>query len=39
MVEGGWRDENAWPDIQRQMIDLMEPLEAALRPRIAALSL
>jgi hypothetical protein len=32
MVKGGWRDERAWADIQRQMIDLME------RPRGAAMS-
>lgn len=39
MVEGGWRDESAWPDVQRQMIDLMERLEQALRPQVAALNL
>jgi hypothetical protein len=39
LVQGGWRDDGDWPEVQRQMIDLMEGLEQALRPRIAALSL
>jgi hypothetical protein len=40
MVECGWRDDAAgWPDAQRAMIDMMDRLEEALRPRIAKLSL
>lgn len=35
VVDAGWRDEERWPEVQAQMVDFMERLEAALRPRIA----
>jgi len=35
--DGGWRDEDRWPEVHAAMIDAMIRLEAALRPHIDAL--
>jgi hypothetical protein len=35
--EGGWKDEELWPDIQVQMVDAMVRLEQALAPEIERL--
>lgn len=36
-IDGGWRDEDRWPGAQGEMIEQMDRLEQALRPRIAEL--
>lgn len=37
--EGGYRDEDAWPEIQDRMVDAMIRLERALKPHIDRLSI
>ena len=37
--DGGWADEDRWPEIQQETISAMERLDRALRPRIGALDL
>ena len=36
-ADGGWRDEEKWPEVHAAMIDAMVRLEKALRPHIDAL--
>ena len=35
--EGGYRDEERWPEIQEAMVDAMINLERTLKPHIARL--
>jgi hypothetical protein len=36
---GGYRDDESWPEIQDAMIDAMIRLERALKPHIAKLNI